>query len=175
MKLKILVVGIALSAMVSYSASAVTLNSVYTGATPDSVLSYEFADGILDLSMSGTSLTEFVSNWGFDIDGDTAGWSILSSSGVAAPTLDIPGHPSLNPMRFNIGFAFQKAAGDGRFQAGDSIRIGLPNVNAITGSGAHVQGIEGGLSGKVSVPEPSSILAGLVALGMGIVVRRRMA
>lgn len=175
MKLKVLAVAVALSAMVSYSASAVTLNSVYTGATPDNVLSYEFAGGVLDLSMTGTSLTEFVSDWGFDIVGDTAGWSILSASGVAAPTLNIPSHPSLNPMDFIISFAFQNAAGDGRFQAGDSIQIGLPNVTGITGSGAHVQGIEGGLSGKVSVPEPSSMLAGLAALGLGFVVRRRMA
>jgi MYXO-CTERM domain-containing protein len=175
MKLRILAVGVAMATLVSYSASAVTLNSVYTGATPNSVLSYDFTGGVLELTVTGTSLTEFVSDWGFDIDGTTTGWSIESFSGVADPTLVSPSHPSLNPLNFNLSFAFQNPAGDGRFQAGDSIRISLPSVTAITGSGAHVQGIEGGLSGKVSVPEPSAALAGLVALGMGAALRRRMA
>jgi hypothetical protein len=175
MKLKALAVGIALASLVSYSASAVTLNSVYTGATPDSTLSYTLSDNLLTLFMEGESTTEFISKWGFTLNTtDLTGLGVNFSSTVAAPSLSIPGHPSLNPLDFQFSLDFQTSAGPGRFGVGDSISINLPAGAEVRSTGAHVQGIAGGLSGKVTVPEPSAALAGLLALGLGVVLKRRM-
>jgi hypothetical protein len=174
MKLKALAVGIALASLVSYSASAVTLNSVYTGATPLNQLSYVLAGDVLTMSMTGDSATEFVSKWGFNLSTDPSLVTIGTLNGLSAPTISIPGAPSLNPMDFQFSLDFQTAAGDGRFGTGNSISINLPTGTQIFGTGAHVQGIDGGLSGKVTVPEPSAALAGLLALGLGVVMKRRM-
>jgi MYXO-CTERM domain-containing protein len=175
MKFKALAAGIALASLFSYSASAVTLNTVYTGATPENTLEYELAGTTLTLRMTGPSATEFISNWGFNINTDPAGVSIGTAQGLAAPTIDIPGAPSLNPLSFLFSLDFQTSAGPGRFQTGDSLTVNLPLGTTILGTGAHVQGINGELSGKVTVPEPSAALAGLLALGFGVALRRRMA
>jgi hypothetical protein len=181
MKLKHVLAVAGLAVALSQSVSAVTLNSVYTGATPESTLSYEFdsISKILSLSMTGPSTTEFVSQWGFDIVGNTTGWSVNAVSGVVAtPSIAVPGAPQLNPRNFDFSFGFQLPPnGGGRFEAGDSIAIYLPNVSSVLTSGAHVQGIAGERSGKVTVgvPEPGSILAGLTAIGMFALGRKRLA
>jgi hypothetical protein len=182
MKLKHVLAVAGLAVALSQSVSAVTLNSVYTGATPESTLSYEFNDvtKILSMSMSGPSATEFVGTWGFDITGNTTGWAVDSVIGnVADPELNTPAAlGALNPISFDIAFGFKNGAGSDRFQAGDTINILLPNVTSILTSGAHVRGIAAAPgSGKVTVgvPEPGSILAGLTAIGMFALGRKRLA
>jgi hypothetical protein len=184
MKFKALAAGIALASLFSYSASAVTLNTVYTGATPESILRYEQNGTLLKLYMEHSSTTtEFISNWGFNLDKTldpllpAGGISINGLIDVATPSIDIPGAPSLNPLSFHFSLGFQTSAGDGRFQPGNEVWIDLPAGFNVTGSGAHVQGIgpNGEDSGKVTVPEPSAALASLLALGLGVALRRRMA
>jgi hypothetical protein len=178
MKLKALAAGIALASLLSYSASAVNLNSVYTGATPSSTLSYELSGNNLILKMDGLSATEFIANWGFTIGGGNPADIDLTTAvldGLALPSISIPGAPNLNPLGFQFSFDFQTSAGLGRFQPGDTFSISLPANASILATGAHVRGIDGELSGKVTVPEPSTALAGLLALGLGVGLRRRIA
>ena len=174
----------------SASAASFGLNTIYTGATPSSpapwlnALVTDTATGVdIVFTAPGLTGTEFVSDWGFQLTAGAA--PVLSSPGtlpatqlqVALNAINGPGSSSINPYN-DLVFNFENSNSSvNRFQGGETFAVSLTGISEahFLGSGAHIQGLVNGQSGKAhSVPEPSSALASLFVLGVGgLLLRRR--
>jgi hypothetical protein len=150
------------------------------------------------------SATEFISQVAFNYSATApalGGLAILSSTSSPTAGLSVSLDTSNNIThgwgpagQFDWGFQFQTSNGSGRFTMGDTLTILLHNTNGsldasdflLTNdkgiySDAHVQGIGGDDSGKITptlspAPEPSSlVLAGLGmgATGLSLLLHRR--
>jgi len=174
----------------SASAASFGLSTIYTGATPAAPAPWlnatvnNTATGVdIMFTAPGLSGTEFVSDWGFKLAAGSAPVLSLPATlpstqlQVALNAINGPGSSSINPYD-DLVFNFENSNSSvNRFQGGETFMVSLTGVSEshFLGSGAHIQGLVNGQSGKAhSVPEPGSALASLLVLGAGgLLLRRR--
>jgi hypothetical protein len=195
---------LALGALTIFSTSAQALtfdlNSVYTGATPGGGSPWatvSFTDsgvGIVDMVVShnaSSAAGQFVSLLELNVDpsvgtitGSAIGGKVATFNSVATGSFNDAG------TSFDLKVDFNQAnSGNGaqRLLAGDSVTIQLSgtglsaaNFDALSVGGTpvrsmmHIQGINGGLSGKVTegVPEPASMVV-LGGAALAAISRRK--
>ena len=195
----------------SASAASITYNlsTVFSGGTPQNLLTASFDDGgvsgsvTLTMSMSGPSLTEFVSNWYFNFSGNSLNLNFnpppVITGSVEEPAIThTPDCCQAGPDgKFDIRFAFATSAQAGRMGTGEQVVYTITGIG-ITASDFDVLSAPGGGAGTfftaahvqaicadppdcnqddsawVTIPEPgAALLFGLGSLLAGAAIRRR--
>lgn len=193
--ISVLGVVLAISA-IGANALVFDLNTVYTGATPTGTSPFatvsitDFAADEVAVTVTangGWVASQFLSRLWLNVDPFTS-VSLVSGSVTGAATVGSVSSSSNSENggagnKFDVSVLFEVSNNPGRLTGGETVGFRLTgsglsaaDFNSLTNNGipvgAHIQGITGGLSSHVTVPEPGSIAA-IVTGVIGLLGLRR--